>query len=346
MDRLRDKYQQAFCGAFFIGLATLGVFSHENFKPNDNLTVLKGSLQNAYEDTFSASNPLRQSSVNIWETIKYSFLKQASKGAIVGKDDWLFTTEELAHEAEHSTNLDTSIQEIVKIHTELQNLGITLLPVIVPDKTRIYAEKLKQTRNKDLTSRYGTLMSMLNEHKIATVTVLPPLLDHKSSADVFMRHDTHWSPFGAKVVADNIAQHIKPELLDTILVQTQHIGFETFEGDLLKYVPTGGLRPYIGPIESKIERFKTTVKSNASLFGDSLVDVVLVGTSFSAKSDWHFEGFLKQALSIDILNMSQEGKGPFVPMHDYLKSRTFKNSPPKLIIWEIPERYTTQGLEK
>jgi alginate O-acetyltransferase complex protein AlgJ len=346
MDRLNNKYQQVFCGAFLIGLTTLGLFSHESLKPQGNMSILKGSLQSTYEDVFSSSNPLRQTSIDIWGAFKYKVLGQASNGALVGKDDWLFTTEEMTGEADHIANLETSVQEIVKVHGTLLDRNITLIPVIIPDKARVYKENLKQYRSEDISNRYSVLFSKLRANKIATISALDPLQRDKSIADVFMRQDTHWSPFGSKSVAEHIAQFIAPGLLDKVQVKTDHIRSEPFDGDLLKYVPTGALRPYIGPSERTIERFETTLQNNASLFGDTAIDVVLVGTSFSAKSDWHFSGFLKQALSVDILNMSQEGKGPFVPMRDYLKSDTFENTPPKLIIWEIPERYTTQDLSK
>lgn len=346
MDRLNNKFQQAFCGAFLIGVVTLGIFSHESLKSHDNVSILKGSLQSTYEDTFSVSNPLRQSSINIWGAFKYKVLGQASNGALVGKDDWLFTTEELTRETGYSANLDASIQEIVRVHDALRDRDIRLIPVIIPDKTRVYKENLKQDRGEDLSNRYGILLSKLNGNKITAVSALNPLERNKPIADVFMRHDTHWSPFGSKTVADSVAQHITLGVLDKVQVKTQHIGSEMFEGDLLKYVPTGAFRSYIGPSKRIVERFETTVQNNTALFGDATIDVVLVGTSYSAQSNWHFEGFLKQALSVDILNMSQEGKGPFVPMRDYLKSGIFKNTPPKLIIWEIPERYTTQDLLK
>ncbi|KAB7610145.1 hypothetical protein F9L33_14720 [Amylibacter sp. SFDW26] len=346
MDRLKNKYQQAFCSAFLIGVVTLGLFSHENMKPHGSASVLTGKLQGLYEDGFSASNPLRQSSVNIWGAFKYAILGQASNGAIVGRDDWLFTTEELSYEPDQVSNLDASVQEIINVYAELQDREIKLIPVIVPDKARVYEEKLKHVRGEEVSNRYYTLISKLNDNKIATISGLSPLERNKSIADVFMRDDTHWSPFGAKTVARHIADYIQPGAFDLVQVKTKQIDTKIFDGDLLKYVPTGFLRPYVGPAQNTIERFETTVQNNASLFGNTAIDVVLVGTSFSAKSDWHFEGFLKQALSVDILNMSQEGKGPFAPMRDYLKSDTFENTPPKLIIWEIPERYTTQDLPK
>jgi len=55
--------------------------------------------------------------------------------------------------------------------------------------------------------------------------------------------------------------------------------------------------------------------------------------------EWNFAGFLKEQLHADILNFSDPGQGPFAVMEKYLSSDDFKNTPPRLVIWEMPERY-------
>ena len=67
--------------------------------------------------------------------------------------------------------------------------------------------------------------------------------------------------------------------------------------------------------------------------------MTLVGTSYSANARWGLESQLKATLGTDVINAAQEGKGPMVPMREYLKSATYRNAPPELVIWEIPERF-------
>ena len=76
-----------------------------------------------------------------------------------------------------------------------------------------------------------------------------------------------------------------------------------------------------------------------ALFGDAALPVTLVGTSYSANKLWHFEGHLKTAMQADILNMADEGQGPFATMRAWLDSGNFKSNKPRLVIWEMPERY-------
>jgi alginate O-acetyltransferase complex protein AlgJ len=54
---------------------------------------------------------------------------------------------------------------------------------------------------------------------------------------------------------------------------------------------------------------------------------------------WNFEGALKEALGADVLNVANQGEGPVRPMQEYLVSETLQNTPPELVIWEIPERF-------
>ena len=53
----------------------------------------------------------------------------------------------------------------------------------------------------------------------------------------------------------------------------------------------------------------------------------------------NFEGFLKEALSADILNMSVSGGGLDTAMISYLNSPFFREKPARIAIWEIPGNY-------
>jgi alginate O-acetyltransferase complex protein AlgJ len=113
------------------------------------------------------------------------------------------------------------------------------------------------------------------------------------------------------------------------------------EGDLLNYIPLGSLQERIGPTCDSIYERQTTQQGESSggLFGSSTIPVTLVGTSYSANSLWNFEGALKASLGSDVLNVANQGEGPVVPMREYLAGADFRDTPPELVIWEIPERF-------
>jgi alginate O-acetyltransferase complex protein AlgJ len=66
---------------------------------------------------------------------------------------------------------------------------------------------------------------------------------------------------------------------------------------------------------------------------------VLVGTSYSANPLWNFTGALQEAFGEDVVSYATPAHGPFLPMQEYLDSADFKARAPRLVIWEMPERY-------
>ena len=79
--------------------------------------------------------------------------------------------------------------------------------------------------------------------------------------------------------------------------------------------------------------------SGLGLFDTQTLPITLVGTSYSAVPTWGFDGALRVALGADVLNAAQEGRGPVLPLLDYLVNPAFAESPPELILWEVPERF-------
>jgi alginate O-acetyltransferase complex protein AlgJ len=116
------------------------------------------------------------------------------------------------------------------------------------------------------------------------------------------------------------------------------------DGDLMRYVMLGPIRQAAGYAPEVIRQYNlkedvAPSSESADLFGDAAISVALVGTSYSANENWDFAALLKAKLNSDVLNVAELGKGPFLPMTAYLASDSFRNTPPKLVVWEIPMRY-------
>ena len=103
----------------------------------------------------------------------------------------------------------------------------------------------------------------------------------------------------------------------------------------------GRLQERIGPAADQLRTpsAQRTDSGSGGLLGGDAPAVTLVGTSYSANARWGFESQLKATLGTDVINAAQEGKGPMIPMREYLKSAAYRNAPPKLVLWEIPERF-------
>ena len=69
---------------------------------------------------------------------------------------------------------------------------------------------------------------------------------------------------------------------------------------------------------------------------DNLPNVALIGTSFSRNSN--FFGFVQQALGAPIGDFAKDGGEFSGSANGYFSNPAFKQTPPKLVIWEIPER--------
>jgi alginate O-acetyltransferase complex protein AlgJ len=177
------------------------------------------------------------------------------------------------------------------------------------------------------------------------VRLFGPFNTAKEQQEVFLKTDTHWTLYGAKVAATELADvvtknNLLPSFGMTTFTTTSAKTPTLHKGDLLNYLPLGSLQERLGPAFDELKEQTTASKdAGGGLFGESTIPVTLVGTSYSANERWNFEGALKEALGTDVLNIADEGEGPVVPMQDYLGSQALKDTPPELVVWEVPERF-------
>ncbi|CUH76319.1 hypothetical protein TRM7557_00833 [Tritonibacter multivorans] len=340
--------QTAAAFGFVLALSGVGVLSHlrtdHSFAAAD---LRSGAWQAGYEDAFEAANPLEGFAITALGTLRYALFRQGSDGVLVGHAGWLFTAEEFETAPGFAARIETSAEYVTQVVGDMAAQGIAVLPVLVPDKSDLYPQHLRHKRPKELLHRRDRFYGALEARGVSALDASPALLQAAQTGPVFMRTDTHWSPHGSRSVAEAAAQHALAAGLfapGTTEVETTSLGAQPFVGDLIRFVPTGALRPVFGPPPETLVQYVTTVESSLGLFDAADVPVVLVGTSFSARSEFHFEGFLKQALRSDVINYAREGTGPFAPMEQFLASDTLKNSPPQLVIWEIPLRYVSKDL--
>lgn len=307
--------------------------------------VVTGKAAHAYETGLDAGVPFRDPSVGFWATLNYRLFREARDGALVGKDGWLFTTEEFqtSGTAKDDQERQAKLDYIHEVRDGLRAKGARLVVALIPAKARVYAEELGGLKVPgDKAPVYEDFRQKITALGVPAPDLLATLTTAKTQGNVFVRTDTHWSPLGARVAAQAVVVAVKsayPDLqLPAAQFQTTEASTPSTAGDLLRYLPLPkGEGPQAGQL-----RVPTTTRTDAGgggLLGDDPVAVALVGTSYSAIKDWNFAGALRQALGSDLVNAADEGEGPIVPMRAYLKSQAYRDTPPKLVIWEIPERY-------
>jgi alginate O-acetyltransferase complex protein AlgJ len=298
-------------------------------------TVLNGARSKALETSLEKAFPLRQAAIDVWGSLEFGIFGNGRKGVLVGSDGWFYSSEEFERPKNFDSEIAVKLKYVTQVKTALENAGIKLVVVLVPAKARVYPAHLgRYSRPKHWNDVYSKFLMGLH----AKGVIAPNLFTAMNAKDsMFLKTDTHWTPQGARVTAHAVAEAIKSKLE----FQTQSFSEKPgkvaqHEGDLLKFIPLANfsLKPTPDQLETPI--VEGTESAGAGLFSDSIIEVALVGTSYSANPKFNFDGALKLELQTDVLNLALEGKGPITPMREFLKSLP-ENL--KLVIWEIPERF-------
>jgi alginate O-acetyltransferase complex protein AlgJ len=330
-------------GAIYSGIAL------RDYQLQEQKSFLKGQVALDIEHYYNENFIARDLGSNLWALINYSLFHEGRVGVVIGEKSWLFTLEEVKDYPEVAKDLTTNLAAIDAVAKHVRAQGSDLLVALVPEKAAAYAEHLGSRRVAPLHSQlYSQVVNQLRGQGVSVVDTIAALENAKHQAATFLKSDTHWTPFGAQVVAKEIAQTLQNSSHQSLLNQQVFSSHSDepirFQGDLLNYIPLGIFSDWVDVSSDQLVKTHTQVSESGvaaadDLFGDTSAQIALVGTSYSANANWNFSGALKQQLGADLVSYAQEGKGPFVPMTDYLKSADFTEAPPALIIWEIPVRF-------
>lgn len=338
--------------AIFMGLLlVLGIWSlrsFANFSTSAETTVLDGKWTKAAETHYDDEFPIKRLGTNLWAALDYKLFNEGRPGVVLGKDQWLYTDEEFDAVVNAEQNEADNLALIQGVRDALEAKGSKLILAIVPAKTRLYPEHIGDNKPASLhVDLYQQFHAQVAKAGIVAPDLLAPLQAAKQKGQVFLRTDTHWTPMGAEVAAQQLGMTIAekaPLEGEPEQFVTQAKDSAPYKGDLTNFLPLDPLFTNLLPKPDTLQQMSTDLVQSAptgddALFADSDVPVGLVGTSYSANPNWNFVGALKQVLRSDVVNYAEDGKGPILPMLKYLQTDAFKNSAPQVVIWEFPERY-------
>ncbi|MBU6234407.1 MAG: hypothetical protein KGQ41_01065 [Alphaproteobacteria bacterium] len=271
------------------------------------------------------------------------------KMLVRGKEDWIFRTV-VAGKTDFSLG-EKSLALFKTLQEKLKQKGTDLVLVLPPtaggavNSEFLTPEAIAQYKFDPALAKknYAAEIEQLKAAGINAVGVT----DFPEGKAFFYRRDHHWNPDGAKASAVKAAEFIKTLPSYAALPKTEFVtkeaGKEDYKGAYVKaFMTICKKRP---PVE-KVTVFKTEQKAGkageADLFGDSAgAPIVLVGTSNSAPDPnvANFDGFLKEATSLDVENRAIAGAGVDTALLSYLNSDDFKTNPAKILVWEIPGYY-------
>lgn len=279
-----------------------------------------------------------------------SWLMFGDTGARVrpGCEGWLFLTDEMRINRHAQDNASTKAAVVRDVQQRLAKQGISLLVAVVPDKSRIASSQLCDLRRPaQLQDRVVAWVDELKKQGVDAVDLAPAL--QPLGAEAFLRTDTHWSEAGASAAAKAVAQQVKAMGITATPSKAYEVTVQSPErrpGDLVRLAGLEWLPLTSQPAPENVATSQINAKADETsagaddlddLFGDSnLPNVALIGTSFSRNSN--FGGFLEQALGASIGNFAKDGGEFSGGANTYFNNPAFAQTPPKLVIWEIPER--------
>ncbi|WP_411836094.1 alginate O-acetyltransferase [Pseudomonas chlororaphis subsp. aurantiaca] len=337
---------------FLVTLMVLGLWSVRSFfsfSTNSDATVLNGRWAKAVETHYDDEFPIKRLGTNLWAALDFKLFNEGRPGVVLGRDQWLYSDEEFHPIVNEELNLQGNYALVEGVRQALKEKGVKLVMAIVPAKVRLYPEHLGDVQPASIHANlYQDFHARVAADKILAPDLLGPLQQAKQNGQqVFLRTDTHWTPAGAEVAANQLAKAIADKA--PLMGQPQRFVTEAeqtvvHKGDLRLFLPLDPLFENLMPAKEPLQKRVTRAADDQpaaddALFADNEVPVALVGTSYSANPNWNFVGALKQALHSDVVSYAEDGHGPVLPMLSYLKSDAFKNSPPQVLIWEFPERY-------
>ena len=318
--------------------------------PRTWLDFREGRTTGTLEKQLDQKLPARTTLIATANSLRYLLTGGGGDQVRVGSGGWLFLADELRFDTDGNANLNTRAKLFGGASQGLDRQGVKLVIALVPDKARLYSGRLISGHYPAYNlSRYEDALAAIRKQHVTVVDLLAPLTAAASQGQVYYSSDTHWNQHGAQVSADAVALGVRKlgvELEKTTFV-TAATGQKTERtGDLIRLMGLGdtpsALRP---PSDAEILMVtkQTSVEASSGLFGDAAVPVALTGTSYSLRGNFH--GFLQQALSAKVLNTAKDGGGLLQATTAYLTDDAFRSAKPKILVWEVPERFLYSKLE-
>ena len=374
----RDRKASPLAGACFALFIMFGVFSTLYATSFGKLNLfpkgiswtpfLDGDVSQAFAAAL-ADAPVPSNAARIERGLSWVVAGDLGPRVRRGESGWLFLGDELTVHEQPQLNTAQRKADVLKVQKILAAKGIKLLIVVLPDKSRIEASHLGMLHRP---ARYVPRASQwVSELKLAGVeavdlTATLSAFKQKNGA-AFLKSDSQWTEQGAEAAARSVSA----EVVRLKIVATPAQGLTVDKrielnrpGDLIRLAGVEWLFDALQPQQDLAQetsfkvgsqaqdkgKLSTASASSASaqtddLFGDAdLPNVVVIGTSFSRTSN--FVSFIEKELNAKIANLARNGGDFSGAMNTYLSSVAFKKTPPKLVIWEIPERVLQQKASK
>jgi alginate O-acetyltransferase complex protein AlgJ len=281
-------------------------------------------------------------------SLAFSTANADTKFVIQGTDGWLYFHEEWISQPKKEKE---SVDSIIQIVNAFKSKRIPIVVSLTPAKSRIYPNFIKpeDALPKEILSKYSNTLNALTRANVLTVDLYPLLFaesqtQKESKYPIYLRQDSHWSNPAAILAGREVAKFIQTHYP----VEIQAVPEQQFElkplpiakryGDLIRFLTETERLDYPQEEYQRSEVSAIGVSTGDALLGDIRSDVFLAGTSYSTPGSG-FEDGIKLGLSRDTVNYALGGQGQWEPVRKLVKDILIQKYEPKMIIWEIPERF-------
>jgi alginate O-acetyltransferase complex protein AlgJ len=364
----------AWAGGCFVVLLALGLLSNGLAWFDEQLTPTTAgwssfmageSMQQLAHDLAKAELPVKAAQIE--RGLSWQLSRDLGPRVREGELNWLFLNDELTPHVNAAQSAAKRAQQVMALQQRLAASGTQLLVVVVPDKSRIARAHLGTLhRPEAFTDRVKQWTDPLAQAGVEVLDLSAALATlQRQGEPVFLRTDSHWTEAGAEAAAALVAQRIQSlGAWRQVSPSASRVSLKdrvttVRPGDLVKLAGLDGLPIGLQPRRELAQQSRFEVgrdatvagagqssdAGNADLFGDAeLPSIALIGTSFSRNSN--FVPFLEQKMHRQVANFALDGGDFDGAARAYLRSAAFKQTPPKLLVWEIPERVLTADLNR
>lgn len=318
------------------------------YEASSGLTVRDGRLALDFEHFITREHPYRNPALNSWTALELSLFKAGKPGLVIGDGGWLFSSEEFPLPSLREQRIAQNVQRMRDLVDQLARHGVRTVILPIPTKAELYEEHVPARLGRHVL-RMDRVNRALEAQGLESIHLDEALQQARQRGEqVFFRTETHWTPEGARVAATVTGAWLRAHGGLTLTPQAFEVRTEAprpLESDLVNYLP---LRPWFASLQPTPETYipysfssHDVADDEGALFSSTSNQLAVVGTSYSADDRWNYPGWLRVGLGTDIDNISDKGKGPFVPMERFLKMVEDDKTGAKLVVWEMPVRVLT-----
>jgi len=162
---------------------------------------------------------------------------------LIGKDDILFLigdTNEVIHQITGELKISQQTQdawqaELSDRKEQSESRMLPLIHLIIPDKERVYADKLPEhivVQNDSSFEQWSRLLPP----SLPAIYPLADFIEHRKIRETYSKGDTHWNDYGAYVCYQEICKTLStilPERIEAMYLANEHFHESIQNADLL-----------------------------------------------------------------------------------------------------------------